>query len=173
MMKLADPPAKIVHTMDMPVNSMHEALSAYVPEDTKDLLAMFCTKGASKFPDNCIIDVESAAVLVGKVFSLDEGVLTASAATLVESLDDLSMCIDECLMSVISSAALAAIEEASEKAKFAAFKDVFDEEAVSTLISYVVKALDLMRVGGEAIAFDGLSGLAEQASAVEQVAVAV
>lgn len=170
MVKIADPSAKIAQTMDMPVNSLHDSLSAYVPVSNDDLLTMFSTRSASPFPETCMIDVESAAIMVGKVFSLEEASLASSHAKLAETLDDLSMCLDECLMSVISTTTLASMESEEDKAKFAAFKDVFDEEAVHTLVSYVVKAQDLLRVGAEAIAFDGLKSLAEKAAAVEQVA---
>ena len=152
----ANPPASVRQIMTLPILSLHQALSTYSPTDNSELLRTFFRAAGSPLPRNCRIDVESAATLVGKVFSLDNSVLGNSQQALGEALDDLSMCLDETLLSVVSDEAFYSFSTDEERRKFDSFDSVFDEEAVLTLVDYVVQSLDFLRLDGEnSRVFDG------------------
>ena len=93
---------------------------------------------------------------MGKVFSLDDSKLGDSQQALVEALDDLSMCLDETLLSVVSDETFYGFSTDEERRRFDSFDSVFDEEAVLTLVGYVVQSLDFLRLDGDnSRVFDG------------------
>jgi hypothetical protein len=111
-----------------------------VPTSNDELLELYCTKGGSAFPASCLVAVESAASLVGAVFSLPDAAVTATATAtngsptaISEALDNITMCMDDCLMSVVSRAVLQALPE-EERARFDGFDSVVDEEAAGKLV---------------------------------------
>ena len=156
MVRQADPPSSVRQTMTQPILALHHALCVHSPTDNSQLLQTYFRAVGSPLPRNCRIDVESAAALVGKVFSLDDSKLSDSQQALMGTLDDVSMCLDETLLSVVSDEAFYSLPSDEARGKFDSFDNVFDEEAANTLVGYVVQSLDFLRLDDEnGRVFDG------------------